>query len=235
MPALSTAALADALHHPAIWRGGSVAAALPGIATGFATLDAVLPGGGWPRGTLTELLPARPGVGEISLLAPALARLSREDERWLLWIAPPHVPYAPALTAAGIDLARLIVVRPHSAAEALWAARQALASKSASAVLAWLDTPDMHSLRRLQLAAEQSQAFACLLRPPHAAGDFSPAALRLRLDTGNDRRLAVHVLKRRGPRLERPVSVELRRDRHALDRDPPSRPAAASFPARIAI
>lgn len=227
------AALPDNFHHPAIWRGGSVAAALPGIATGFAALDAVLPGGGWPLGTLTELLPARTGIGELSLLAPVLARLSREDARWLLWIAPPHVPYAPALVAAGIDPARLIVVHPRSAAEALWAARQALASKGASAVLAWLGTPDMHSLRRLQLAAEQSQTFACLLRPPHAADDFSPAALRLRLDAGSNHRLAVQVLKRRGPRLERVVPLDLWPN-HALDCNPPSRPAAASIPARVA-
>ncbi len=211
-----------------------MAAALPGVATGFAALDAALPGGGWPLGTLTELLPARAGIGELSLLAPALARLSRGDEGWQIWIAPPHVPYAPALAAAGIDLARLIVVRPRSAAEVLWTARQALASKGASAVLAWLGTPDMHSLRRLQLAAEQSQAFACLFRPPHAAGEFSPAALRLRLEAGQGRRLAVHVLKRRGPRLDRPVPVDLGPDRHALDRDSPPRPAAASLSAHLA-
>ncbi len=227
------AALSNPLSHPALWRGNSLAPALPGVATGFAELDAVLPGGGWPVGALTEILPARAGMGELSLLAPALARLSREDERWLVWVAPPHVPYAPALAAAGIELARLIVVRPRTASEALWATRQALASKSASAVLAWLTTPDMQSLRRLQLAAEGSQTLACLFRPPHAAQDFSPAALRLRLEA-QDGRLAVHVLKRRGARLARPLLLDLGRGRyrHALDRPPSPRPALAGLPAR---
>jgi cell division inhibitor SulA/protein ImuA len=204
---------------------------MPGVATGFAELDAVLPGGGWPIGALTELLPSRPGIGELSLLAPVLARLSREDERWLVWVAPPHVAYAPALAAAGINLSRLLIVRPRSGSEALWATRQALATKSASAVLAWLGTPDMHSLRRLQLAAEQSQAVACLFRPPHTASDFSPAALRLHLEADRGH-LAVHVLKRRGPRLTRPVRVHLGRHIDALDRTPSPRPAAASLATR---
>lgn len=225
-------ATALSLQHPALWRGGSVAAAAPGIATGFEALDAVLPGGGWPVGTLTELLPESAGIGELALLAPALGRLSQEDARWVVWVAPPHVPYAPALAAAGIDLARLVVVRPRSAAEALWATRQALALKGASAVLAWLSTPDMHSLRRLQLAAEQSQAVAWLFRPPHAAHDFSPAALRLRLAAGQDGALDVHVLKRRGPQLARPLSIALARPARALDRPSSARTAAASVLAR---
>ena len=229
-----SAALDDILHHPAVWRGqGVAAAALPGVSTGFGELDAVLPGGGWPVGTLTEIFPARTGIGELSLLAPALARLSQEDERWLVWVAPPHVPYAPALAAAGLDLSRLVIVKPHSGSQALWATRQALVSKSVSVVLAWLSTPDMQSLRRLQLAAEGSQAVACLFRPPHAADDFSPASLKLALAPARDK-LAVHVLKRRGARLARPVLLDLGRPlpHHALDRAASARTAAAGVPAR---
>src|SRR5574340_490424 len=144
-------ALHDIIQHPAIWRGGSVSAAPPGVATGFRALDEALPGGGWPLDALTEIFPVRPGIGELSLLTPALARLSREQARWIVLVAPPHVPYAPALLAAGIDLARLVVVRPQLAADALWATRQAISAGSCSAVIAWLTAPDMHSLRRLQL------------------------------------------------------------------------------------
>ena len=42
------------------------------LPTGFATLDAELPGGGWPAGALIELLADRPGIGELSLLLPLL-------------------------------------------------------------------------------------------------------------------------------------------------------------------
>ena len=96
------ASLAALLSHPAIWRGGECAPEPAALATGFAALDAVLPGRGWPGAALTEIAIAREGIGELSLMLPALARLTRE-RRDIVWVAPPHLPYAPALVAAGID------------------------------------------------------------------------------------------------------------------------------------
>src|SRR6266436_1603564 len=99
------------LDRPDIWRGDSLSrTGTPTVACGFPELDTELPGGGWPAGALTEILPAHEGIGELRLLGPALAGLSQRGLR-LVWIAPPHLPYAPALAAAGIDLTRLIVVR----------------------------------------------------------------------------------------------------------------------------
>ena len=64
--------------HPALWRGSDLAhAAGPCIASGFHALDAALPGGGWPVGALTELLPAHEGIGELRVLGHALATLVR--------------------------------------------------------------------------------------------------------------------------------------------------------------
>lgn len=201
----------DGIPASRLWRGNALGiAGEAGIATGFAVLDDVLPGGGWPVGAVTEILTASQGIGELGLLAPALARLSQEAARWIVWVAPPHLPYAPALQAAGVDLSRLVVVRPHSASEALWATRQALASDCCSAVLAWLNAPDHQSLRRLQLAAESTRSAAFLFRPAFTQRDFSPAPLRLFLEPAGNR-LAVHVLKRRGPRLARPVLLDLPR------------------------
>jgi len=197
--------------HTALWRGDALAApALPAVPTGFATLDDVLPGGGWPSGALTEILATHQGIGELSLLAPALARLARQEARWITWIAPPHLPYAPALQSIGVDLARVAVVQAHCAAEALWATRQALACGACSAVLSWLSVPDLQSLRRLQLAVEGKDTCAFLFRPAFAARDFSPAPLRLQLAPAGER-LAIHVLKRRGPHLARPVLLDLSR------------------------
>src|SRR5215467_9686682 len=113
-----------------LWRGDSLnRAGAPVVSSGFPALDAELPGGGWPAGALTEILPAHEGIGELRLLGPALASLSRRGLR-LAWIAPPHLPYAPALAAAGIDLAKLVIVRTASHRETLWAAEQALASNA---------------------------------------------------------------------------------------------------------
>ena len=77
-----------------IWRGGGLSrAGAPTVPSGFPGLDAELPGGGWPAGALTEILPAHEGIGELRLLGPALAGLSKRGLR-LVWIAPPHLPYA---------------------------------------------------------------------------------------------------------------------------------------------
>ena len=99
---MSTTQLQELLAHPSVWRGRS-RAAIPTFSTGFAALDAGLPGGGWPRHGLVEILTPQPGVGELYLLLPALAALSRlSPARWCTWVSPPHEPFAPALEAHGV-------------------------------------------------------------------------------------------------------------------------------------
>ncbi len=228
-----------------LWRGSDLARTrLPGVPSGFAPLDAELPGGGWPVGVLTELLPAHEGIGELRLVGPALARLSREAGR-LAWIAPPYLPDAPALAAARIDASRLIVVRTSSAKDALWAAEQALRSNACAAVLAWPESPRYEELRRLQIAAEGSNALALLFRAPSSAREASPAALRIAVST-RDGGLALKILKRRGaphagevilPAESRLAVVRRRKElfSHAVDSRTPPRTAARKPAARLAL
>lgn len=186
------------LRHPGIWRGDSLEeAAPPGVPTGFAGLDALLPGGGWPRGTVAEILVEREGTGELSLLLPALARLSSGTDRWVALVAPPWLPYAPALAAGGVDLARLLVVRTGSGDDALWAMEQALRSGACSAVLAWPRSPGEKALRRLQLAAGSGDCWGACFTPARAAAGQSPLPLRLKV-SGAAGRTLVQVVKRRG-------------------------------------
>jgi protein ImuA len=195
------------LQHPGIWRGNQLAqAGADALPTGFAELDEQLPGGGWPRGALTEILLEREGIGELQLLLPALAHVS-EQSGWLAWVAPPHVPYAPALRAAGIKLKQLLVAQPRSEADAWWTVEQALRSGSCSAVLAWLRKADEKRMRRLQLGAESGHALGILFRSANAALERSTATLRLRLEATKSG-LAVHILKRRGGHLGKPVMVD---------------------------
>src|SRR2546425_12951575 len=114
------AALATLLANPAIWRGGDCAPEPATLPSGFAALDAALPGGGWPQGTLTEVLLEREGIGELRLMVPALARVQAQGLD-VVWIAPPHRPYAPALVAAGIDPAPPYLVPRPRAQHAPWA------------------------------------------------------------------------------------------------------------------
>jgi len=168
------------------------------LATGFAELDAVLPGGGWPVGAITELMPETQGIGELSLLMPALAQLSRAG-RYLAWISPPCLPYPPALVQHGLALERLLLVQAQDARTVLWAIEQALRCPAIGAVLAWPAALDDRRVRRLQLAAEAGGSCGLLYRPPDAARQPSPAALRLRLRSVAGC-LQVEIQKARGGR-----------------------------------
>jgi len=217
-------------RHPGIWRGNELArTSRPGIASGFAALDAELPGGGWPCGALTEILPQHEGIGELRILGPALAQLASQG-KFIAWIAPPYLPYAPALAAAGIALERVLIVKTSRDGDSLWAAEQALGSAACGGVLAWPREIRSAQLRRLQLAAEDGRCLAVLFRPTEAAREPSPAVLRIGLATAAGG-LALSILKRRGAPLSRSIflpalsaplvaagsSPPLRFDAHVVD------------------
>jgi len=208
-------AIVDPAKLPGVWRAGEIDRAVPaGIPTGHAPLDAQLPGGGWPRGTLMEILHDGSGLGEVSLVFGALKAVADEG-RAIAWINPPHLPYAPALASAGVALDACLVVRPAAAEDALWSADQVLRSGACGAALFWLtEKTDYAWLRRLQMAAESGKALAVLFRPLAALSQASPAHLRLEIGSrgGN---LTVKVPKRRGPPLHTPITLRT-----------PGRPAA---------
>jgi hypothetical protein len=188
------------LSHPDLWRAGHIEANVPAIATGYPQLDAQLADRGWPRAGLIELLNTQTGIGELRLLGPALALLSQEL-RWLVWVNPPHIPYAPGLAALGIDIAKVLLVHPKTHAEMLWSVEQALKSGTSSAVLAWLDETKLvaRDIRRFKLAAKRGTTLAVLFRPEAAAEQPSAAELRIlmRAETALDG-LSLEILKRRG-------------------------------------
>jgi len=186
------------LQRTDIWRAGQLPAQPAAVSSGFDVLDTELPGGGWPRGALTEILLAQQGIGALRLLMPALSQLSQDEDRWICWVAPPWVPYAPALSGSGIDLSRVLLVHPKVQQDGLWAVEQSLRSGTCSAVLAWPTVDDSAVLRRLQLAAEAGDALGFLFRPQRLAERPSPAALRLQLHARRGDDIAVSILKRRG-------------------------------------
>jgi hypothetical protein len=207
----SASALATLLDNPAIWRGDDCAPEPAAVPSGFAALDAALPGRGWPQGALTELLLEREGIGEIRLTLPGLAHVQGQ-QRDVVWIAPPHRPYAPALAAAGLDLARLFIVYCQAPKDALWAFEQALRAPECGAAFAWLSTHDERALRRLQVAARDGRTWGALWRRPGQRGSATAAPLRLAL-APKDGQLAVRVLKRRGAELPQPILIDVDRPR----------------------
>ncbi|MFT3666068.1 translesion DNA synthesis-associated protein ImuA [Piscinibacter sp.] len=201
--------------HPALWLGHQLGRTrLDGVASGFAALDVQLPGGGWPRRALTELLLPHPGIGEMRLLAPALAAAQRGG-RLVMLFDPPAQLSAWALAQLGLDVAQLLVVQTRQGAQpggndGLWAVEQALKSGHVGALLAWLP-PRLRAerLRRLQLAAQAHDGAAFVMRESAAAERPSAAPLRLALHAAGADALALRLLKRRGPPLEAPITLAL--------------------------
>jgi hypothetical protein len=177
-----------------LWRGQpTTQAPADAISTGWAPLDAVLPGGGWPAAALSEILLPADGVGELRLVWPALARLCSGDAPIAI-VAPPYRAYAPAWQAAGLrnDALQVIDASPR---DALWAAEQCLRSGACAAVLCWPQKADDRALRRLQVAAETGRTPGFAFRDAHAALNPSPAPLRIAIDVAPHR---LRVLKCRG-------------------------------------
>ena len=210
-------ALARVLERPDIRRGDAFAVApAPTFSSGFAALDAELPGGGWPRGGLTELLAEHEGIGELGLLLPALAALTAVGQAVVL-VASPHCAHAPAWAAAGIRLDCLHLVFPRRPRDALWAGIEALRCGGVAATLLWLDGMfrgglPTGSLRRLQVAAGEGGGGAFCFRPAQLALAASPAPLRLQLQPApaSVGQLRVTLLKRRGPPARQAILLDVR-------------------------
>ncbi len=224
---MSSQQLDELLRHPSVWCAAGTRNGPKTLPTGFGRLDERLPGGGWPLDTLIELLLPAPGVGEIKLLVPAMrafGHVGSGSRRWIAWLAPPYLPYAPALANAGLDPGRMLVVRPRGLRRGLrggdsplrgqspsqsssqsgegpdptlWAMEQALRSPACAAALGWSDAAETTALRRLKLAAEEGGSLGILFRPAQRAREPSPAALRLLLEP-RDGALDVTILKCRG-------------------------------------
>lgn len=200
--------LNELLSSGRVWRGGETLPLAGAVATGHAALDERLPGGGWPGNALTEILSETRGSGELGLVMPALADLS-DGQRWIAWVGAPYLPYAPALSEHGVNLSRLLFVRPRedSLADNLWVMEQALRSATCAAVLGWAGQADARQLRRLQLAAEEAGVCCLLFRPLRCCSQASPAALRMSV-TPDPQGLRIDILKCRGAR---PFSIAISR------------------------
>jgi protein ImuA len=228
----STSVAPESLH-PSLWRASQLArSGTRCIDTGHAALSAQLPGGGWPTGTLVDLLIQQPGIGELRLLRPALAAVAR---RRIVLLQPPHPPQALALAALGVPPSQLIWLRAGQTADALWAAEQVLRSGSCGALLFWPGHAGQNhvradSLRRLHLAAQVGETLFFLMRPLAARQDASPAPLRLALrpQAGG---VEIDFVKRRGP--ARDASLFLPLTSHLVQRHAPvDRTALAPIAAR---
>lgn len=195
MEANSPTSPLDALlkTEPSLWRGRDRYNDQASIPTGFDSLDAALPSRGWHIGGVTELLVDQEGIGELSLLLPALRHVTA-DGQWATFINPPHVPYAPALGNAGIRPDRLLIIDSQDDANTLWAAEQVLRAGIFASVVVWVNKSTAQKQRRLQLAAETGKTWATVYRPMHTGREHSPVSTRIALSLQGGR-LSLDIIK----------------------------------------
>ena len=218
----SSSKLDSVLTQTAVWRAGELGSeSQQTVATGYAALDRVLPGGGWPKGAMTEVLQPQAGLHEWGLVLPALAAAQAASPlQMTVLVNTPFLPFGPALAARQFNMQRMLCVNGErrgqggqvDAPSLLWATREALQCADVCAVLAWLPDARSAHLRRLQIAAHAHDKLLFVFRPLRAQLESSPAPLRLLLegalsDAGN---LLVDVFKRRGPPLAAPVLLDTR-------------------------
>jgi len=216
-----------------LWRGGyhEGYAEQDCLSTGFTSLDSLLPGGGWSRQGLIEVVNRRPGVGELQLFLPLMRALIAQG-LWVLWVAPPFSPYAPGLAQAGIDLRRVLVVAAQqkqfdgkknpdtpvlisegsmTSKDALWCMERALQTPHCGLVLAWQGQLAQRTLRRLQLAAVTGKAIGVLFMRNNS--EHSPSSMNLEIEslTENDHQyLDINILKARGSFKPSSLRLQLR-------------------------
>lgn len=176
--------------------------------TQYPALDARLPGGGWPLGSLVEILTDMPGSGEISLIAPALAALP--TQRPIVMLKPPGIPNALAWQQWQIASQRLWWLRPKTLPDAWWSAETVLRGRAFAAVMAWIDPLDDKALRRLHACAQETDTLMFLFRPKNVAKHFSPCPLRLALTPTQAGELSIEIIKCKGNRPGAPILLEIR-------------------------
>lgn len=147
--------------------------------SGCPAVDRLLPSGGFLRGSLVEFLGERgSGAGTLAWLA---AREAAREGRVVIALDRARRFYPPAALAWGMEADRLIVVRPATVPEELWALDQSLRCAAVASVWVALERLDWRWFRRLQLAAEATGTLGLLLRPPHLLGQPSWADVQLRV------------------------------------------------------
>ena len=136
-----------------------------GLPTGLSMLDDWLVDGGLPRGVSVLSSPQSVG-GACELAVRVLAQLHASRPCLAAWVDPSRSLFAPGLLLRGVDLARLVVVRPSAEApeHRAMAAMELVVSGAFAAVVVDLDDPWGSSPQHAQSPHAQHQH----TQTPHA-------------------------------------------------------------------
>lgn len=185
----------------------------PVVSTGIQAMDELLPDRGLLRGSLSEWIDSENGSGATSLVMRLTCQTQGDGP--LVVVDLEQTFYAPAIHAAGVCLDKVILVRPSSRKDALWAAEQSLRCPGIGAVVFRVDHLKTAEFRRLQLAAEASTVIGILIRPPEAQTQSGWSDVRLLVTPALSppnlfrRRMDVRCVYAKGGLTDRTVKLEL--------------------------
>lgn len=182
--------------------------------TGFALesfLGPMLAGGKLPPGSLIEVIGAGEGAG-----AWTFALLLARDvcgARALVIVDPQRTFYPPGAVKLGIDLERVVLIRPRTMSHVFSSMNRTLCCPAVGTVIGWCEQLKASDNQRLRLAAEEGGGLGILLRPAEALTERSFATIRLQLQpvatTQRQRHIEVKVLRCPGDIFGRTFYLEI--------------------------
>ncbi len=211
------------------------------FSTGCAEADHCLPHGGYDAGTIVEYLQSSTQCGAISLALIAAREALHSTDRACLFVDWQQQFYPPAASALGIDLKRLIIVRPQTLAERLWAIDQALRSSAIVAVIAEIEHIDDRSARRLQLAAERGGGVGLLVRGEAARHQPSWAEIQWLVQATPaqkitaHRQLALELMRVRGGRPGAQLKLQIHATHARLEASTLESASPSKSPAQLTL
>jgi cell division inhibitor SulA len=173
------------LHNLNAWERSPSPATSLVTPSGIDGLDGLLPGGGWPKSGLVEVIVSDEYIDVMSLLMPMLACLSQQG-RWIAMVTPPCQARARLFTATDLDPVRVLQVNPHPGRSALWTAESMLQSGSCGVVMAWPNCNTELMDKRLQKAAASGKALCILIRYEGLSIPPSGVDVRLKVTVDED-------------------------------------------------
>ena len=184
--------------------------------SGLKKLDNFLPGGGWPRIGLIEIIVKHYGLGELQILMPLMRNLTTHD-KLLLWICPPYKICTSTLIKAGIDIEKLLIINSEvRTKDALWAAEQALQTQEFGIVLLWRNDVTRSALHRLLLATKNNKTLGVLFKRKKTEDSQSSMVLKLEHPTGDElktrtknRKIKLQILRITGSLKSKKTTTEI--------------------------
>jgi protein ImuA len=184
--------------------------------TGLSAIDALMPGGGFPRGSVHEIL-SDPNYGTPRFFALLLAKSLGGV---IVWCDPDGTLYPPAVAAAGVPMEKLYLLHPKTQADQSWAIAECMRCKGVSATIAQVGKLSRIEARRLQLAAEQGGGIGILLRAMDRNASVYAAASRWLVSPAQGlrtvQRWKIQLIHAHGGRIGQTVILEHHRETNTL-------------------